>query len=57
MSDEIKKPEEVTDVPVPQKELEKELETVVGGESVQFNFSKIEYTYTPQKSDGSTGAK
>jgi hypothetical protein len=51
MSDEIKKPEEITDVPLPEKELDK----VVGGETVHFNYGAIQMVYTPQKPDGSTG--
>jgi type VI protein secretion system component Hcp len=53
MSDEIKKPEETADVPLAEEELDK----VVGGEAVSLNFTKIEWTYTPQKPDGSAGQK
>jgi len=51
MSDEIKKPEEIKDVPLPEKELDK----VVGGETVKLTYGAIEWVYTNQKSDGSAG--
>jgi hypothetical protein len=51
MSDEIKKPEEITDAPLPEKELDK----VVGGETIKFNYGAIQLVYTQQKPDGSAG--
>ncbi len=51
MSDKIKKPEEITDAPLPEKELDK----VVGGEAVTFNYGTIKWEYTQQKTDGSDG--
>jgi hypothetical protein len=43
-----KQPENITDTPLPEPELEK----VVGGtEAVNFNYGKIEWTYTKQKPD------
>jgi hypothetical protein len=51
MSDEIKKPEEIKDVPLPEKELDK----VVGGEAITLNYGAIQWAYTQQKPDGSAG--
>ena len=48
--DETKKhPKEITEVPLPEKELDK----VVGGEAVTLNYGSIKWTYTQQKPDGS----
>ena len=51
MDDTKKQPEEITDVPLPESELDK----AVGGEAVTFNYGTIKWTYTQQKSDGTVG--
>jgi type VI protein secretion system component Hcp len=48
MSDEIKKPEVTTDAHLPKKELDK----VVGGETITLNYGAIKWVYTEQKPDG-----
>jgi hypothetical protein len=55
MGEEIKKPEQVTTEPSGEPLPEKELDKVVGGESVSLNFSKIELSYIPQNAEGTAG--
>jgi|HubBroStandDraft_2_1064218.scaffolds.fasta_scaffold114106_2 bacteriocin-like protein len=58
MNDEPRKdaqaPEVVTE-PSGESLSEKELDKVVGGEAVTFNYGTIKWIYTQQKTDGSDG--
>ena len=53
MDETKKQPEEITDAPLPEKELDK----VVGGETIKFNYGAVEWTYTKQKPDGTATGK
>lgn len=55
MRDEIKKDEQAPEVktqPSGESLPVSELDKVVGGEAVTFNYGKIEWTYTKQENDG-----